>query len=194
MPPPNAYQFKVALRDIHPPIWRRIQVPGNYSLFDLHVAVQSAMGWSDRHLHVFRFESIGERVVEVGIPDEFTPSRIPGWSVEARTFFREPGARASYEYDFGDGWVHEVLLEEIIPREPKTKYPRCIDGARACPPEDRGGLPGYEELLRILVDARDPEHQETILWLGRPFDPEVFDPASIRFANPKQRLKRWRKV
>ena len=191
MPPLKAYQFKITLLDIDPPIWRRIQVSDRYTLFDLHVAIQSAMGWNDRHLHMFRFDSIGGRIIEVGIPDEFSPSRIPGWAVDASTFFREPGDRAKYEYDFGDGWVHEVVLEEIVPREPKTKYPRCIAGARACPPEDCGGVPGYENLLRVLADVHDPEHQDMILWLARPFDPDAFDPAAVRFGNPNLRLKRW---
>lgn len=192
MPTSNVYRFRITLRHIDPPIWRCIEVLDRVTLFDLHVAIQSAMGWRDSHLHVFRFRSIGDRIVEAGIPDEFTEkSRIPGWAIEASTMFHGPGAQAEYEYDFGDGWVHDVVLEAIAPREPKTKYPRCLGGARACPPEDCGGPSGYENLLLVLGDAHDPEHQEMILWLGRRFAPEAFDPAAVRFSDPRARLKRW---
>lgn len=189
----QAYQFKITLRGITPPIWRRILVSDRYSLFDLHIAIQSAMGWKDRHLHTFRFSASGGRTVEAGSPDlELLPAeraRIPSWNVDAGTIFGDPGTRAEYEYDFGDGWVHEVLLEAITPRTAKTKLPRCIAGERACPPEDCGGPHGYEDLLRILGDASDPAHQDMILWLGRPFDPERFDAATVRFFNPRRKLE-----
>ena len=188
----SIYQFKITLAYIEPLIWRRIQVPDRYTMFDLHVAIQSSMGWKDVHLHAFRFPTIGNRMVEVGIPDEIRRECIPGWAVDMSTFFREPGSQATYEYDFGDGWMHEVLLEEIVPRVSKVKYPRCIGGERACPPEDCGGPSGYEELLRILTDASDPDHQDAILGLGRVFHPEAFDPSSVRFSNPKLRLRWWK--
>lgn len=198
MPPSKIYQFKITLRDVKPPVWRRIQVSDRASLFDLHVAIQSAMGWKDRHLHMFRFGAPPGKVVEVGIPlDPLVPGRmisIPSWDVDAGGIFGEPGTTAEYEYDFGDGWLHDVTLEKILPREAKTKYPRCLDGARACPPEDCGGPPGYELLLQILEDARHPQHQEMILWLGSPFDAAVFDPHSVRFSNPRSRLEHWARL
>ena len=164
-------------------------------MFDLHVAIQSAMGWKDRHLHVFRFLSVAGRSVEVGLRDEFRQPgdwpRIPGWTMDAETTFHDFGPSATYEYDFGDGWVHDIVLEEILPRERGVRLPRCIDGARACPPEDCGGPSGYELLLEILADAHHEQHQEMILWLSRPFDPEAFDPAKARFMNPQRRLEHW---
>jgi hypothetical protein len=198
MAPSNALQFKITLRDVDPPIWRRIVVSDRSSLFDLHVAIQSAMGWKDRHLHMFRFGSAPGRIVEVGIEVDLEVrgrlACIPSWSVDAGTIFGEVGTTAEYEYDFGDRWVHDVTLEAIVPREPKAKYPRCLDGARACPPENCGGPPGYEHLLRVLADPRDPEHQDMILWLGRPFDAEAFDPHAVRFSNPQRRLERWARL
>lgn len=188
----QAYQFKVTLLGIEPPIWRRIQVPGSYSFWDLHVAIQDSMGWLDYHLHLFRIRDpeTGE-VAEIGIPDddpfEDEVPCLPGWDVSMSTYFREPGARAEYEYDFGDDWKHEVLLEDIVPRVPRQKYPKCLAGARACPPEDCGGMWGYEELLKTIRDPSHEEYESMMEWLGGRFDPEAFDPKSVRFDNPKTR-------
>ena len=106
-------------------------------------------------------------------------------------FFTTPGVVMNYEYDFGDGWEHEILLEGILLREPKTKYPRCIDGERACPPEDCGGPWGYENMLKILADPEHEEHEQTVTWLGGSYDPARFDLKKIRFDNP---AKRWKKA
>ncbi len=190
----EAYQFKVILLGIEPPIWRRIQVPGSYSFWDLHVAIQDSMGWLDRHLHLFRMRDpeTGE-VVEIGIPDDegFADERpcLPGWKVPLSAYVREPGTRAVYLYDFGDNWEHEVVLEDIIARVPRQKYPKCVAGARACPPEDCGGVGGYEDVLRVLQDPTDEEYENTMQWLGGRYDPEAFDPNRVRFDNPKKRLE-----
>lgn len=186
-------QFKVQLRDIKPAIWRRIEIPGSYTFWDLHVAIQDAMGWLDSHLHAFR---IGDRrthaEIEIGIPDpdgfEGDPERLPGWRVPVMEYLAEAGDRAQYDYDFGDGWEHDLLLEELTPRQAKTKYPRCLAGSRACPPEDCGGPGGYAQLLETLANPADPEHESMLEWLGGPFDPEAFDPREVRFDNP---MKRW---
>ncbi len=186
-------QFKIKLDDIHPPIWRRIQVPSSYSFWDLHVAIQDAMGWLDCHLHAFRIANPehGEEE-QIGIPADDSPGNgiefLPGWDLPIEAYFSEPGDSAAYEYDFGDGWEHDIVLEQTIPREPKVKYPRCTAGARACPPEDCGGVPGYERLLEILADPEQEQHDEMSAWVGGVYDPERFDPAQVRFDNPQ---KRW---
>lgn len=151
------YQFKVTLKDIQPSIWRRIQVPDQYSFWDLHVAIQDSMGWLDYHLHVFRIPGLHRgKAVEIGIPDDEIDDDviIPGWTIPICDYFREPGNTAMYAYDFGDGWLHEVMLEGILIKEKGVKYPRCIAGERACPPEDCGSVPGYYDLLDII---RNPE-------------------------------------
>lgn len=186
-------QFKVQLRDIKPAIWRRIEIPGSYTFWDLHVAIQDAMGWLDSHLHAFR---IGDRrtraEVEIGTPDpdrfEGDPELLPGWRVPVMEYLAEAGHRVQYDYDFGDGWEHDLLLEELKPRQAKTKYPRCLAGSRACPPEDCGGPGGYAQLLETLANPTDSEHESMLEWLGGPFDPEAFDPREVQFDNPK---KRW---
>lgn len=190
-----SYQFKVTLKGIEPPIWRRIVVPATYHFWELHVAIQDAMGWLDCHLHAFRLRNPDtDTIEEIGIPDDapFEDDRpcLPGWEVPIAAYFRNPGDRSVYIYDFGDGWEHDLLLEEIIARQPKKKYPRCLDGARACPPEDCGGIRGYEDLMQILSDSSHEEYESTLQWLGGRYDPEAFDPKKVRFDDPKKRWKR----
>lgn len=189
----QACQFKVTLREIEPAIWRRILVPVRYSFWDLHVAIQDSMGWLDYHLHLFRVrEPESGDVVEIGIPpdelfeDEFPC--IPGWDVAIADYFTEPGDNAEYLYDFGDDWQHVVTFEAMVDRVAKTPYPKCVTGSRACPPEDCGGVRGYENLLRVIADPSDEEYESMMEWLGREYDPEAFEPRQVRFDNPK---KRW---
>ena len=191
------YQFKIGLLYIEPGIWRRIHVPGGYTFWDLHVAIQDSMGWQDRHLHVFRLIRKGNRKpLSIGIPTEESAKHVlPDWEVPLSERLDEPGAEMIYEYDFGDGWEHKVLLEAIMLKEEDAVYPRCVGGERTCPPEDCGGPPGYEELLDILGHPEHERYEEYMEWLSgiakenNPFDPEKFDPARVVFDNPK---KRWR--
>jgi len=193
------YQFKVTLEGISPPIWRRIAVPERYSFWDLHVAIQDSMGWLDYHLHAFELRaSRSNKPIEVGIPgDEFDHPVTPGWEKVLHEYFVRPGIAATYNYDFGDDWFHEVLLEQISPAERSTKYPKCIAGERACPPEDCGGVSGYLDLLRVLRSPRHKEYSSMVAWLKGhaknywPYDPDYFDPASVRFTDPR---KRWAKA
>jgi Plasmid pRiA4b ORF-3-like protein len=192
----STLQFRITLRHIEPRIWRRIEVPASYSFWDLHVAIQDAMGWLDYHLHVFRVRNPETRQdEEIGIPDddpfEGDPVYLPGWKVPISEYFYLGGTRAEYEYDFGDGWEHDLELEAVGHREAGTKYPRCLAGERACPPEDCGGPPGYERLLGILSNPADEEYDEMSNWVGGPFDAQAFDPERVRFDNPKVR---WRKA
>jgi hypothetical protein len=190
----QVYQFRVVLLEVAPPVWRTIQVPETYTFWDLHVALQDSMGWLDYHLHLFRVSKrAGGQVVQIGIPadDAFEGDEptLPGWRVPIATYFTRPGAVARYEYDFGDGWEHEVTLEAIAPRQKGRRYPVCVAGERACPPEDCGGVGGYEDLLAVI---RNPDHEEyntTLQWLDCRFGPERFDPNRVRFDDPARRWK-----
>jgi Plasmid pRiA4b ORF-3-like protein len=196
--PSLIYQFKVTLNDIEPAIWRRILVPERYSFWDLHVAIQDSMGWLDYHLHSFILKVPGsKKKVEVGIPgDEFDHPVVPGWKTAINSYFVRPGATASYEYDFGDSWGHEIVLEGMFLSEKAARYPKCIAGERACPPEDCGGIPGYSKLLRVLGSPADMEHEEIASWLKGhaksywPYDPDHFEPSSVRFSDPRKRWQR----
>jgi len=162
------YQFTMTLQEITPAIWRRLQVPATYTFWDLHVALQDAMGWLDYHLHVFRLRRPPKQIwIEIGIPDDegSDDQVLSGWDIPLRTYFTVPGQTASYLYDFGDGWHHEVVLEGILLKEHGVKYPRCLAGARACPPEDCGSVPGYERLLDIFRHPGHADYQDTIAWL-----------------------------
>lgn len=190
----HVHQFKVLLLGAAPPIWRSIQEPEAYSFWDLHVALQDAMGWLDYHLHLFRATKPDTReVVQIGIPDDdaFEGDEViqPGWEIPIAGYFTQSGVVARYEYDFGDGWEHEVTLEAILPRQAGQKYPLCVAGARACPPEDCGGVGGYEDLVTVMQTPTHAEYQSKLQWLGRRFDPEKFDPKRVRFDDPARRYE-----
>lgn len=191
----SVYQFKITLKWVSPPIWRRIQVPGTYSFWDLHVAIQDAFGWLDYHLH--NFEVLNPRtgeIEEIGIPseDDYGDEEIeilPGWGLKISGYFSENNKKAAYIYDFGDEWEHDVRLEKILPKDPAIKYPVCLGGKRACPPEDCGGIWGYQDFLEAIMDPVHEQHDETLEWVGGQFDPEHFNTKDIRFDNPKERLR-----
>jgi len=189
----HVYQFKIYLREIEPLIWRRIQVPETYTFWDFHVAIQDSMGWLDYHLHQFRIRNPTTGKMEnIGIPDEDEfedlMNFLPGWEIAIADYFSRDNAMAEYEYDFGDCWEHLIVFEEIAPRLKGKHYPLCIDGERACPPEDCGGTWGYDEFLEAILNPAHEEHESMMVWSGGSYDPERFDPKKVRFDNP---LKRW---
>lgn len=184
----RVYQFKITLLDTKPPIWRRIQVAENYRFWDLHMAIQNAMGWQNCHLHQFTIYSPKEMgLVEIGLGEEdFNKLRI---FERVSKHFSLENTDALYWYDFGDDWNHKVTLEKIIPADPKHTYPRCIAGKRACPPEDSGGVWGFYEMLNVLEDPEHEEHEDLLEWLGDAYDPEHFDPKEVLFEDPKESEK-----
>lgn len=170
--PRQIYQLRVALRDVTPPVWRRLQVPGGYTLDRVHRVIQLAMGWQDRHLHSFE---IGAR--QYGPPDPL--GELAVWDELDTRLDRVAGKGDlfRYLYDFGDWWEHEVAVEDVFGADLEERYPICAGGERACPPEDVGGPRGYAELLAALADSDHPEYESMRAWLGRAPDPEEFDPA-----------------
>jgi hypothetical protein len=169
----NVFQLKITLLDTKPPIWRRVLVDGGSTLDHVHEVIQAAFGWWNYHLHEFE---VGRTRYGVPDPDE-------DWGEPPRDERRTridaiagQGSSFRYTYDFGDGWDHKITVEKVLPADSATTVPACIDGRRACPPEDCGGAWGYRELLEILADPRHPEHDERREWIGRRFDSEAFDP------------------
>lgn len=168
-------RIKVTLRESSPPIWRRLLVPADMTLGEFHEVLQIAMGWTDTHLHHFTAKG-----VYYGTPD-------PEWDMDYRderrvrlaALLKSPKDRLRYEYDFGDGWEHEVVVEEVLAADPSGRYPWVLAGKRACPPEDCGGIPGYFTLLAALADPAHPEHGELSDWVGENFDPEKFDAEEV---------------
>ncbi len=190
----QVYQFKITLKDIKPLIWRRIQVPKTYTFWDFHVAIQDAMGWFDSHLHEFEIVNplSGTKTI-IGIPNEDEDfanyKTLPGWEQKIADYFSKENKSANYIYDFGDNWEHKIILEKILPKENNITYPLCIKGERACPPEDCGGLYGYEDFLKIIGDPNDEQHEEMLEWIGGEFDSEHFDPNEVTFDDPAERFK-----
>jgi len=171
----EVYQLKVTLDGITPLIWRRLQVPASVSLKKLHGVLQTAMGWENSHLHQFeaRDEIFGDPDPEFGA-DNIDEARVRLDKVLIRV-----KDTMHYEYDFGDGWRHKIVLEEIDKAGEGAIVPVCTGGARACPPEDCGGVPGYKRCLRVLGNPSHPEHDEMLEWVGGALDPEHFDIAMV---------------
>ena len=168
------YQLKITLKDFRPPIWRRVLVPGDYTLARLHWVVQAAMGWTNSHLNHFR---VGETRYSEPFPgggwvelDEEDARRVTLAQVAPLA-----KAKFEYEYDFGDSWEHAIVVEKILPPEPGTKYPVCITGKGACPPEDVGGVWGYAGFLEAMADPQHDEHEMYMEWIGGMFDRDAFD-------------------
>jgi hypothetical protein len=186
----HVYRFKITIFNIKPAIWRRLEVPENYTFWDFHVAIQDVMGWTDSHLH--RFDVRDPRThekFEFSIPlFEEEIDFIPDWEEKIANYFTMENRSVVYEYDFGDSWFHRILLEQIHPIEEKVKYPICLGGKRACPPEDCGGIGGYYNLLQILKEPTHEEYKSMKMWVGDDYDPEYFDPATVHFDNPEERL------
>ena len=118
------------------------------------------------------------------------PETEPGWEIPAIDYLSAPGDHIVYEYDFGDSWTHDITLEAIEPRVKGQRYPQCIAGARACPPEDCGGVPGYASLLQALLDPEHPDYKTLSEWVPEGWGPELFRPADVKFDNPTRRWKR----
>ena len=186
-------ELKIVLLGTKPPIWRRLQVPGDASLGWLHAVIQVAMGWTNSHLHHFLTSDARyadpRHIEDMGIGED--PDRD---EAKARLLQVAPqaGAQFGYEYDFGDSWEHEITVEKLLPNEAATATTAlCLEGARACPPEDCGGIWGYAELLKTLKNPKHPEHKTMKEWLGRPFDAETFDVAKT---NLWLRKLKWPRV
>jgi hypothetical protein len=187
-----AYQFKITLLDYRPPIWRRIALPDG-TLNDLHEAIQTAMGWTNSHLHQFE---IGRK--RYGDPemldDEWSDSKVTSTldtQLSDLLGGKRPPRKIRYMYDFGDGWEHLIEFEGAAPLESSKKYPCCMDGARACPPEDCGGVWGYAHFLEVMGNPKHEEHEFLSEWIGGEFDPDEFSPAEATKAMRKG-LPNWR--
>jgi len=184
------YHLKVVLNETKPPVWRRLQVPGNATLGWLHAAIQVAMGWTNSHLHQFKaggaiYSDLRHNALEFeGDPGILDENKATLQQVALR-----PKDVLAYEYDFGDSWHHQITVEKILtPDSAASNVALCLDGARACPPEDCGGTWGYDNLLKILKNPRHKEHKSMLEWLGRPLKPEAFD---LEEVNPYLRKLKW---
>lgn len=175
------YQLKMTLKWSKPPIWRRVVVRADMPLDRLHYVIQEAMGWTNSHLHQFIVAS-----TIYGTPDPHNAGFGREILDERRHTVADLASAAKkkflYEYDFGDGWIHEVVAEKILPPDSGSKKPVCLAGENACPLEDCGGIPGYYNLLEILGDRMHPDHRDMKEWVGGKIDPAAFDLDSVNKA------------
>ena len=173
------YRLRVELAEVEPPAWRRVEVPSDLTLDRMHEVLQVAMGWTNSHLHQFFSGS--------GIDDPNAERYLMPFSIEEGMVgideqlvrldevLIDPGDQLWYEYDFGDSWNHRIELEDVRPIEADAALIRCLAGENACPPEDCGGIPGYQHLIEVIAGPPGDEREELLGWLGRPFDPAAFD-------------------
>ncbi len=185
----TVYQLKITLLEVDPPIWRRLLVAADATLGDLNFILQAAMGWTNSHLHQFTIDGVdySDPGAEVdGAEDEFAVTLADVVPAERLRF--------NLLYDFGDAWDHEITVEKILPREAGKRYPLCVAGERARPPEDCGGVWGYGDFLEAIQDPEHEEHDAMLEWIGGSFDPEAFDVAALNKRLPRDMklLASWR--
>lgn len=172
-------RLKIVLADTEPPIWRRIEVPAEMTLKELHSVIQAAMGWDNEHLFQFHVgrETVGGPGMGgggFGAPRSIGAGRASLDDLAARGV-----KRFTYLYDMGDSWEHKIQIERSLPADPAADYPRFVDGALQCPPEDVGGIPGFYAFLDAISDPKHPDHDDRIDWYGGVFDPEKIDTEHI---------------
>jgi hypothetical protein len=185
---PSLVQLKIALVWLEPQVWRSVVVPADTTLDVLHDVIQVAMGWEFSHLHQF-IHGTGRNAVCFGPQKEFAAAETCD-EASATVEQLAPRTRSSfhYEYDFGDSWIHKITREKTLPPDPSFKHPICLEGARACPPEDCGGFYGYADKLDILADPKHEEYEEIAEWMGEDWNAEAFDLKKVNARLKKIRL------
>jgi hypothetical protein len=192
--PREVYQIKVTLLGTEPPIWRRLLVPADLTLVDLHHVVQAAMAWDGDHAHEFVIgqQRFGKPTAEGQFLAQLrgTPAKVSEEGVRLSSVLRFVGSKAVYTYDFGDNWEHMIRFEKALPREPRKLYPVCIGGELHSPPDDCGGVPGYYSLVDAIRDPDHERHAEMLDWVGEEFDPEAFSVDEVN-ARLSYLQRRW---
>jgi Plasmid pRiA4b ORF-3-like protein len=172
------FQLRIRLEGINPPVWRRLLVPGGVRLAKLHDIFQAAMGWTNSHLHSF---TIDDQLYGMQV-DEFPEEELDETEYTVLVALRGGVRRFVYDYDFGDSWTHEVVVEDVTWAPHTLKFGVCLDGEGACPPEDVGGIGGYAHFLEALADPLHEEHDDMLVWAGFKFDPAEFSVATANAA------------
>jgi hypothetical protein len=170
-------QLKITLDETKPAIWRRVQVEKQTTFFELHHIIQIAFGWKNYHLYEFTVDGH-----KLGAPEDYMTNvpLLEEGVIDAREITLDSlvvqlSESFKYQYDFGDNWKHEIVVEKFLPKSNRIRYPKCTAGKLNCPPEDCGGIPGFYNLLNIISNRKHPEHRETFIWLGGKYKPELFE-------------------
>jgi hypothetical protein len=169
------FQIQIALKDFKPKIWRRILIPSDVLLSDFHMIIQISMGWTNSHLHQFikNRTYYSMRMVEDDLWEDM--GSVDYEKMKISDLLKKEEEKIVYEYDFGDSWEHDIILEKILPIDTDLKYPICLTGKMNCPPEDCGGVWGYAGMLKVLKDPNHEEYESYMEWLDEDFDPEYFN-------------------
>ncbi len=171
----KTFQIKIVLRGSEPKIWRRILVPADLLLPDFHKIIQTTMGWTNSHLHQF-VKNRTYYLPESEYDDFWSNKEDVDYSkVKISDLLKRKNSKITYEYDFGDNWVHDIILEKITSTDESETLPVCIAGENSCPPEDCGGIWSYERMLEVLKNPENEEYEDYIDWVGEDFDPEYFN-------------------
>jgi hypothetical protein len=185
---PKIFQIKVRLLETSPIVWRTFLISSNVTLHRLHLVLQDVMGWYNYHL--YRFQVGSDEYGEPNLDNDFYELDFKN-SKRAKlgNIIKEKNSIFLYEYDFGDGWEHQLLVEDILETDPEKQYPVCIAGENACPREDSGGTHGYAEMMEIIQNPAHEEYRSTKTWLGKGFNPRKFDIESVNKRLSKMHLK-----
>ncbi len=168
------YQIHISLQGSKPKIWRRVLIKPDITLVDFHRIIQTVMGWSNSHLHQF------EKGHDSYSPEEFEVEDTQNSrKVKLNSLLKKENDKIKYEYDFGDSWMHDIILEKVLPVDKTMQIPSCVNGKGNCPPEDCGGIWGYEDIKTILSNPKHKQFEETMEWIGNEFDPDYFDKKEI---------------
>jgi Plasmid pRiA4b ORF-3-like protein len=182
------FQIKVSLNGSKPKIWRRLLLEPGTELSNLHIIIQIAMGWENSHLHQFiKNRKYYLEPMDDGMLEDMGAEDYSGMTVAG--LLKGEKDKMVYEYDFGDGWEHDVVLEKILPFDEKVDYPTCTAGKMNCPPEDCGGVWGYSDMLEILKDPGHEEYEDYLDWIGGEFDPNYFDKDKVNKLLKRARVK-----
>ena len=171
------HPLKVSLRDVSPPVWRMLEVPSETTLGELSDVLVMAMGWEGYHLHAFTADGTIYWPVS---RDDWFDDREDETRHRIGEVLPQSGMTMEWEYDMGDSWAHDIVVQAVAPADPGARQPRCTDGSGACPPEDCGGVWGYAELVGAVSDSGHPRHGEAVEILGEGYDPSYFRPPERR--------------
>ncbi len=185
----QTYQIQIALTKFKPKIWRRLLIPSDLLLSDFHMIIQVSMGWENSHLHQFIKDRTfyTERILGDNTWGEM--NNVDYKKIKISDLLKKEKEKIIYEYDFGDGWEHDIILEKILSGHEKMIFLICLEGKMACPPEDCGGVWGYSDMLEILKQPKHEEYDNIIEWLGEEFDPEHFDKEAVNKILKRLKIK-----
>lgn len=179
-------RFHIQLDHIKPDIWRRFEVPVGLSFADLHLAIQGAMGWENSHLHQF---FIGDTIIGRKFEEDFFPGEeaiLDHEKEQVEDYLKETGQELRYLYDFGDSWEHTLTFEGLV--ESETQGYQVVEGARACPPENCGGIPGYFHMHEVMKNPSHPDYDHFKMWLSEGAEIQDLNPEAFSIPEAQNHL------